>query len=91
MILALVAFLSMLPMDACGAMKIDLLDQNKPWAAGLCELVSDWGGVLSYGVTGAGVLRYRLSLTTCVIFASLGLASLLGTVLGHRLTNRSPA
>jgi hypothetical protein len=89
LIFALIAFLSMMPMDTAAAMKINLLDQNKPWKAGFCEIVSDWGGALSYGVSGAGVLRYGASFTTAVIFMALGSASLIGTVVGNRLTHRS--
>lgn len=81
----------MVPMDTAAAMKINLLDQNRPLRAGFCELVSDWGGVLSYGVSGVGVLRYGWSTTTAVIFAALGCASILGTVGGHKLTHRSVA
>jgi hypothetical protein len=90
-ILALVVFLSMAPMDTAAAMKITYLERHHPWRAGLCEVVSDYGGVLSYGVGGVACLRYRLSITTGVIFVALGTASILGTVLGHRLTNRSVA
>lgn len=78
----------MLPMDVASAAKIDLLDRNKPWHAGGCEVINDWGGALTYGIGGAAILRYRASLTTVVIFLALGCASILGTVLGHRLTNR---
>jgi len=78
-------------MDMAAAMKVTLLDQHRPFRAGLCEVVSDWGGVLSYGVGGVGALRYGFSLTTTAIFLALGTASVLGTVLGHRLTNRSVA
>ena len=91
MILALIAFCSMAPMDTAAAMKVTLLDQHRPFRAGLCEVGSDWGGVLSYGVGGVGALRYGLSITTTVIFLALGSASIVGTVLGHRLTNRSIA
>lgn len=81
----------MLPMDLCASMKITLLDRGSPWLAGHCELVSDWGGVLSYGIGGASVLRYGLSLTTVFIFLCLGAASELGTVLGYKLTHRAVA
>ena len=91
MILALVVFLAMLPMDIAAAAKIDLLDQHHPWLAGYCEIVNDWGGALTYGIGGAAILRYRLSITTIVIFLSLGAASVLGTFLGYRLTNREIA
>lgn len=89
MIYGLVVFLAMAPMDCAGAMKISFLEQGHPWRAGHCELISDWGGVLSYGVGGASVLHFGLSFTTAFIFLCLGCASELGTVLGHKLTHRA--
>lgn len=81
----------MTPMDTASAMKVAYLEQHQAWRAGLCEVVSDWGGALSYGLSGVGLFRYRASFTTAVIFLALGCASIFGTVLGHRLTNRSVA
>ena len=91
MILALVVFCAMLPMDCAAAAKITLLDRRKPMLAGLCEVVNDWGGVLSYGVGGVALLRYGASFTTAVIFLALGAASVLGTTLGFHITNRAVA
>lgn len=79
----------MLPMDIAGAAKIAFLDKERPVLAGHCELISDWGGALSYGVGGASILRYGFSLTTVVIFLALGAASELGTVIGWKITHRA--
>jgi hypothetical protein len=87
-LVALVVFCSMAPMDTAAALKIVLLTQGRPWAAGGCEVVNDYGGILSYGVGGASVLKYGLSFTTVVIFVALGAASLLGTRAGYWLAHR---
>lgn len=90
MILALVVFLAMFPMDISAAAKVSFLERHKPWMAGHMEVINDWGGALSYGIGGSALLRYGFSFTTLAIFVALGFASELGTVTGYRLTNRRP-
>lgn len=81
----------MLPMDCAAAMKVTFLERKQPWLAGHCEVICDWGGALSYGSAGMGALHYQFSPTTVVIFAALGTASEIGTVLGYKLTHRAVA
>jgi hypothetical protein len=88
-IFAVVVFCAMLPMDIAAAAKITFLEHHRPWIAGFCEVVNDWGGALSFGVGGAAIIRYGLSFTTVVIFLALGSASVLGTVVGYRLSTGS--
>lgn len=88
MIFGLVVFISMLPMDFCAAAKVTYLETKRPWMAGHAEVISDWGGALSYGCGGAAIIRYGWSFTTVFILLCLGAASELGTVLGWRFTNK---
>jgi len=88
LIFGLVVFLAMLPMDMAAAAKNTYLDTGKSWKAGHMEVINDFGGILSYGVGGAAVLRFGFSPTTVWVFLCLGCASEIGTVLGWKLTNR---
>lgn len=78
-------------MDVASSAKVAFLENGKPWCAGHCEVISDWGGALSYGVGGASILRYGASFTTVAIFLALGCASEIGTTLGYKLTHRAVA
>ena len=82
MIIAVVVFISMSVMDAFAAIKILLLQRNEPWRAGFAEAGNDLGGIFSYGLGGASLLKYGFSGTTAVILIALCSASVLGTRLG---------
>ena len=90
MILAAVVFVAMALMDTAAACKILLLSHGHPWLSGLAEAVNDLGGVLSYGIGGAALLRYGASPTTGVILSSLCCASVLGTRLGALVSDHLP-
>ena len=91
MLTALIVFVAMSVMDAFGALKIDTLDRKdlKIWRrrmlAGLCEMGNDLGGIMSYGLGGASLLRYGVSITTAVILTALCSASMVGTALGDEV------
>lgn len=78
----------MFTQDVAASSKINLLDQGKPWRAGVCEAVNDVGASLSVGVAGATVVQYGFSEITLNIELALICAAILGTKLGDVLTRR---
>lgn len=88
MLLALLVFLAMGVMDTFATLKVDVLARStlRKWSrrliAGACEMGNDYGGIFSYGLGGASILRYGYSATTAVILLALGSASMCGTILG---------
>ena len=94
MLIALYVFLAMGVMDTFAALKVDTLDRKDlgKWRrrliAGGCEAGNDLGGIFSYGLGGASMLRYGESITTVVILSALCIASVLGTSLGDEVNCR---
>lgn len=82
---ALIVFLAMAVMDSTGALKVRCLATGHPWWAGHAELIGDQTGALSYGVTGASLIRFGFSGTTVLILCALALASELGTHIGYHI------
>ena len=93
MLTALWVFLAMGMMDTFAALKIDILDRKdlptrrRRLFAGMCEMGNDYGGIFSYGLGGASLLRYGVSVTTAIILLALGAASLMGTALGDEVNS----
>jgi RNA polymerase sigma factor (sigma-70 family) len=91
MLLVLVIFLAMALQDVFSTMKSELLEQHRPWQAGMADGFVDVGAALSVGIGGGGgaILRYGLSLETIGILAAPWAASVIGARIGYALTNRA--
>jgi hypothetical protein len=89
MLLVLVVFLATALQDVFSTMKIELLEQHRPWQAGMADGFADVGAALSVGIGGGAILRYGLSLETIGILAALWAASVIGARIGYALTNRA--
>jgi predicted MFS family arabinose efflux permease len=88
MLLVLVGFVAMSIQDVFSTAKIELLEQHRPWQAGMADGFADIGAALSVGLGGGAILRYGFSLETIGILAALWSASVIGATVGYALTNR---
>jgi branched-subunit amino acid transport protein len=89
-LLPLLVFVAMALQDVFSTAKIELLEQHKPWLAGMSDGFADIGAALSVGIGGASILRYGFSVETFAILAALWLASVVGARIGYALTNKGP-
>ena len=88
MLLVLVIFLAMALQDVFSTMKSELLEQHRPWQAGMADGFADVGAALSVGIGGGAILRYGFSLESVLILCALWAASVVGARIGYALTNR---
>lgn len=80
-------FLAMLSKDILGTGVITFLGKGKVWLAGVCDSLGDLAALFCVGITGAQVLHHGLTVWTLEAVIGLTAGSMLGTVVGARLSN----
>jgi hypothetical protein len=86
MLLVLVVFVAMSIQDVFSTAKIELLDQHRPWQAGMADGFADVGAALSVGIGGGAILRYGFSWESVLILCALWAAGVIGARVGYWLT-----